>query len=121
LAKMRPLALKARDGFELVCYLTLPPGASTGDGPPEAPLPLVLDVHGGPWARDVWGFDAVHQWLANRGYAVLSVNFRGSTGLGKEFTNAGNRQWAAKMHDDLLDAVDWAVNEKIADRERVAI
>jgi dipeptidyl aminopeptidase/acylaminoacyl peptidase len=116
---MRPVVIPARDGLKLVSYLTLPPEVDE-DRPPR-PLPMVLDVHGGPWARDEWGFNAVHQWLANRGYAVLSVNFRGSTGFGKEFTNAGNREWAGKMHDDLLDAVDWAVEQKIADRGRVAI
>ena len=79
------------------------------------PLPLVLNVHGGPWGRDDWGYDAEHQLWANRGYAVLSVNFRGSTGFGKEFVNAGNKEWSGKMHTDLLDAVDWAVTEKIAD------
>ena len=67
---------------------------------------MVLLVHGGPWARDVWGYNPMHQWLANRGYAVLSVNFRGSTGFGKKFLNAGNREWAGKMHDDLIDAVE---------------
>jgi dipeptidyl aminopeptidase/acylaminoacyl peptidase len=82
---------------------------------------MVLFVHGGPWARDDWGYNSIHQWLANRGYAVLSVNFRGSTGLGKEFINAGNKQWAGKMHNDLIDAVNWAVNEGIADKEKVAI
>ncbi|HET6881828.1 MAG TPA: S9 family peptidase [Pirellulales bacterium] len=121
LAKMRPKVVHARDGLELVCYLTLPPDADGGEGPPEKPLPMVLDVHGGPWARDVWGFNPVHQWLANRGYAVLSVNFRGSTGFGKKFLNAGNREWAGKMHNDLLDAVDWAVEQKIADPKRIAI
>lgn len=82
---------------------------------------MVLLVHGGPWARDSWGYDPFHQLLANRGYAVLSVNFRGSTGFGKAFVNAGNREWGAKMHDDLLDAVEWAVEAGIADRDRVAI
>ena len=72
----------------------------------------MLVVHGGPWARDAWGFDPEHQLLANRGYAVLSVNFRGSTGFGKKFVNAGNKEWAGKMHDDLIDAVDWAVARK---------
>ena len=82
---------------------------------------MVLLVHGGPWGRDGWGYDTEHQLLANRGYAVLSVNYRGSTGLGKQFTNAGNKEWAAKMHDDLIDAVNWATKEKIADPARVAI
>jgi dipeptidyl aminopeptidase/acylaminoacyl peptidase len=88
---------------------------------PGPPWPMVLLVHGGPWARDTWGYNALHQWLANRGYAVLSVNFRGSTGFGKEFLNAGNREWAGRMHDDLIDAVNWAVAEGIADPDRVAI
>src|SRR5690606_6038017 len=78
-------------------------------------------VHGGPWARDAWGYNGSHQWLANRGYAVLSVNYRGSTGFGKNFINAGNLEWAGKMHDDLIDAVDWAVSEGIAHPERVGI
>ena len=82
---------------------------------------MVLLVHGGPWGRDMWGLHPNHQWLANRGYAVLSVNFRGSTGFGKAFVNAGNREWAGKMHDDLIDAVDWAVAQGIADPARVAI
>ncbi len=81
----------------------------------------MLNVHGGPWARDAYGFDAEHQWLANRGYAVLSVNYRGSTGFGKQFINAGNLEWAAKMHDDLLDAIDYAVREKITTADSVAI
>ena len=77
-------------------------------------------MHGGPWARDSYGFDPEHQWLANRGYAVLAVNFRGSTGFGKSFINAGDKEWGRKMHDDLLDAVDWAVREKIATADKVA-
>jgi dipeptidyl aminopeptidase/acylaminoacyl peptidase len=118
LAPMRGNIVRARDGLELVSYLTLPPGEKPQ---PKAPLPLVLLVHGGPWARDVYGFDPNHQWLANRGYAVLSVNFRGSTGFGKNFVNAGDLQWGRKMHDDLLDAVAWAAKEGIADKTRVAI
>jgi dipeptidyl aminopeptidase/acylaminoacyl peptidase len=82
---------------------------------------MVLLVHGGPWTRDVWGLHADHQWLANRGYAVLSVNYRGSTGFGKAFVNAANREWAGKMHDDLIDAVDWAIAQGIADPARIAI
>jgi dipeptidyl aminopeptidase/acylaminoacyl peptidase len=122
LAKMQPVIVKARDGLDLVCYLTVPASAdSDGDGRPDQPLPMVLNVHGGPWARDSWGYNPLHQWLANRGYAVLSVNFRGSTGFGKAFLNAGNREWAGKMHDDLLDAVEWAVENQIAQRDRVAI
>ena len=84
-------------------------------------MPLVLSVHGGPWTRDSYGYSGIHQWLANRGYAVLSVNFRGSTGLGKAFLAAGNRQWGARMQDDLSDAVDYAVGRKITTADRVAI
>jgi len=122
LVKMHPVIIPARDGMQLVSYLTLPPGTdSDGDGRPEQPLPLVLNVHGGPWSRDTWGYDPEHQLLANRGYAVLSVNFRGSTGLGKDYVNAGNREWGAKMHTDLIDAVEWAVAQKIAQPDKVAI
>lgn len=119
LVKMQPHVIKSRDGLNLVSYLTLPPTVK-GDKP-DAPLPLVLDVHGGPWARDSWGYNPGHQWLANRGYAVLSVNFRASTGFGKAFGNAGDKQWGRKMHDDLLDGVKWAVDQGIADPNRVAI
>lgn len=118
LARMRPVEIRSRDGKTLVSYLTLPAGVGER---PSTPLPMVLLVHGGPWARDAYGFDRDVQFLANRGYAVLQVNFRGSTGFGKAFTNAGNGEWGAKMHDDLLDAVDWAVKEGVADPKRVAI
>jgi dipeptidyl aminopeptidase/acylaminoacyl peptidase len=122
LVKMDPLVIKSRDGMNLVSYLSLPKNVElTATGRPKQPLPMVLLVHGGPWGRDTWGFDTEHQLLANRGYAALSVNYRGSTGFGKEFTNAGDKQWAAKMHDDLIDAVKWAVHEQIADPKRVAI
>ena len=122
LVPMQALELKARDGLTLVSYLSLPPGSDTnGDGVPDSPVPLVLNVHGGPWARDGYGFDNEHQWLANRGYAVLAVNYRGSTGFGKGFINASNKEWAGKMHDDLLDAIDWAVKQKITTKDKVAI
>jgi len=122
LAKMHSPVIKSRDGLDLVSYLTLPVDADPdGDGRPAKPLALVLDVHGGPWARDGWGYNSTHQWLANRGYAVLSVNYRGSTGFGKNFINAANGEWAGKMHDDLIDAVEWAVDEGIAQRDKVAI
>ena len=122
LANMQSVIIKSRDGLDLVSYLTLPAGSdSNGTGRPAKPLPMVLFVHGGPWGRDDWGFDPYHQWLANRGYAVLSVNFRASTGFGKAFTNAGNMEWGAAMHNDLLDAVEWAVDEGIADRNSIAI
>ncbi|HZF54241.1 MAG TPA: S9 family peptidase [Polyangiaceae bacterium] len=120
--KMHARVIKSRDGLDLVSYLSLPKASDPdADGKPDKPLAMALLVHGGPWGRDVWGFDPMHQWLANRGYAVLSVQFRGSTGLGKKFTNAGDKQWGAKMHDDLLDAVDWAAAQGIADRSKVAI
>jgi len=121
LAKMHPVVIRSRDGMNLVSYLTIPATEATRRMKPSGPLPMVLFVHGGPWARDEWGFSSYHQWLANRGYAVLSVNYRGSTGLGKEFINASNLEWAAKMHDDLIDAVNWAVKERIADPKRIAI
>jgi dipeptidyl aminopeptidase/acylaminoacyl peptidase len=122
LQPMHPQEIASRDGLTLPSYLTLPPGSDTdADGRPDAPVPMVLLVHGGPWARDGYGFNSAHQMLANRGYAVLSVNFRGSTGFGKDFLNAGNKQWGLKMHDDLIDAVDWAVREGIAQGDKVAI
>jgi dipeptidyl aminopeptidase/acylaminoacyl peptidase len=122
LAKMHPTVIKARDGLNLVSYLSLPCWADPkATGRPNEKLPMVLLVHGGPWARDAWGYNPQHQWLANRGYAVLSVNFRGSTGLGKAHGNAGSLEWGAKMHDDLIDAVNWAVAEKIANPDRIAI
>ena len=114
LVAMEPLELKSRDGMTLVSYLSRPKGVT-------GPAPMVLFVHGGPWARDSHGFNAYHQWLANRGYAVLSVNYRGSTGLGKKFTTAGDLQWGTTMQDDLLDAVDWAVKQGITTRDKVAI
>jgi len=122
LAAMHPVEIRTRDGLTEVSYLTLPPGAdSKGDGHPDKPVPMVLFVHGGPWARDVYGYNGVHQWLANRGYAVLSVNYRASTGFGKKYLAAGNLQWGLKMHDDLIDAVDWAVKSGVTARDKVAI
>lgn len=122
LAKMTPVIIPTRDDLELVSYLTLPSWMDAdNDGRPTDPVPMVLFVHGGPWARDSWGYNPYHQWLANRGYAVLSVNYRGSTGFGKHFVNASNLEWAGKMHDDLLDAVDWAINEGVTMKEKVAI
>ena len=124
LSKIHPVVIKSRDGRDLVSYYTLPAGSDDGgdrDGYPDEVLPMVLLVHGGPWERDDWGYSAENQWLANRGYAVLNVNFRGSTGFGKAFTNAGDMEWGGKMHDDLIDAVDWAVREGIANPDRVAI
>jgi dipeptidyl aminopeptidase/acylaminoacyl peptidase len=119
LAPMQSHVIKARDGLDLVSYLTLP--ANEPAPRPAEPLPMVLIVHGGPWGRDGYGYRADHQWLANRGYAVLSVNYRASTGFGKDFVDAGTREHAGKMHDDLIDAVQWAVREGIARRDKVAI
>lgn len=122
LQPMHALELTSRDGLTLPSYLTLPPGSdSDGDGKPDEAVPMVLLVHGGPWARDGYGYNALHQYLANRGYAVLSVNFRGSTGFGKDFINASNLQWSKAMHDDLVDATRWAVDEGIAAEDKVAI
>jgi dipeptidyl aminopeptidase/acylaminoacyl peptidase len=122
LVKMQPREIKARDGLEMVSYLSLPFEVDPSqEGRANHPAPMVLLVHGGPWARDTWGFNPSVQWLANRGYAVLLVNYRGSTGFGKHLLNSGNMEWAAKMHDDLVDSVKWAVDEKIADPKRVAI
>lgn len=123
LAPMQGVTFKARDGLVIPAYLTLPVGADkNGDGKPDAgPLPMVVMVHGGPWARDDYGFNPEHQWLANRGYAVLSVNYRGSSGFGKSFINAGDRQWGRAMEDDLIDAKRWAVAQGIARSDKVAI
>jgi dipeptidyl aminopeptidase/acylaminoacyl peptidase len=122
LQKQHSAVIKAKDGLDLVAYYTLPHDADAdADGKADKPAPLVLFVHGGPWARDHWGLNRSHQWLASRGYAVLSVNYRGSTGFGKKFVNAADREWAGKMHDDLLDAVDWAVAQKITTPDKVAI
>ena len=122
LVPMHPVTIRARDGLSLVSYLSLPKGADDdGDGKPERARPMVLLVHGGPWARDEWGYAGSHQLLADRGYAVLSVNYRGSTGFGKGFGNAGNKQWGKKMHEDLLDGVAWAVESGVTRRDQVCI
>jgi dipeptidyl aminopeptidase/acylaminoacyl peptidase len=114
LRKLEPVTIPARDGLRLNGYLTMPaPDGRTGK------LPLVLAVHGGPYSRDRWGFNPTHQWLASRGYAVLSVNYRGSTGFGKTFVTAADHEWGGRMHDDLIDAVDWAITQGIADPKRV--
>jgi dipeptidyl aminopeptidase/acylaminoacyl peptidase len=115
LANMKPVTVTARDGLVLHAYLTLP-----ADTEPKN-LPMVLNVHGGPWARDSWGYDPEAQWFANRGYACLQVNYRGSVGYGKTFLNAGNKEWGGKMHDDLVDCVNWAIEQGIADPQKVAI
>jgi dipeptidyl aminopeptidase/acylaminoacyl peptidase len=115
LAAMKPIAFTARDGMKLNGYLTLPPGV------PAKNLPLLLVVHGGPWARDNWGINPYIQLFANRGYAVLQINFRGSTGFGKKYLHAGDREWGLTMQNDLTDGVKWAVEQGIADPRRVGI
>jgi dipeptidyl aminopeptidase/acylaminoacyl peptidase len=115
LAKMQPVSFPARDGMTIHGYLTLPVGLEPKN------LPMVLNVHGGPWGRNTWGLDNEAQWLANRGYAVLQINFRGSTGYGKAFVNAGDREWAGKMHADVIDGKNWAVKQGYADGKKVCI
>jgi dipeptidyl aminopeptidase/acylaminoacyl peptidase len=114
LAPMQAISLPARDGLRLQGYLTLPKRG-------KKPFPAVLLVHGGPWTRDTWGYDPMAQWLADRGYACLQINFRGSTGFGKKFVSAGDKEWGRKMQNDLSDAVLWAVREGFADPARVGI
>jgi dipeptidyl aminopeptidase/acylaminoacyl peptidase len=115
LAAMEPFSFTARDGLTVHGYASFPPGADrTG-------LPTVVNVHGGPWVRDVWGYHPEAQWLANRGYLCIQVNYRGSTGYGKSFVNAGDREWGGRMHDDLVDAVAYAVSQGWTDPARVAI
>ncbi|GAA3004801.1 S9 family peptidase [Streptomyces fulvorobeus] len=114
LARVEPFSFRARDGLPVRGYLTFPPGAAR-------PLPTVLCVHGGPWTRDLWGYRSESQWLANRGYLCVQVNFRGSTGYGKRFTNAGDREWGGRMQDDLQDAVRHTVALGHTDPERVAV
>jgi dipeptidyl aminopeptidase/acylaminoacyl peptidase len=115
LSKMEPFSFKSRDGLEIHGYLSFPPGAE------RKGLPTVINVHGGPWHRDSWGLDVEAQWLANRGYLCIQINFRGSIGYGKDFTNAGDREWGGKMQDDVTDAVRWAIDQGFADPERVCI
>jgi dipeptidyl aminopeptidase/acylaminoacyl peptidase len=115
LAHMEPFSFTTRDGLTVHGYVTFPPGGG------RSGLPAVLDVHGGPQVRDVWGWNPEAQWLANRGYLCIQVNYRGSTGYGKAFVNAGDREWGAKMHDDLIDAVGYVVEQGWADRDRIAI
>jgi dipeptidyl aminopeptidase/acylaminoacyl peptidase len=122
LVKMWPVTIESRDKLAMVSYLSLPAAAdANGDGKADQPVPMVLLVHGGPWGRDQWGYNPIHQLLANRGYAVLSVNFRSSVGFGKKFVNAGNLEWGKAMHTDLLDAVQWAIDQKIAPKDQIAI
>ncbi len=115
LARMEPISFTSRDGLMIHGYITYPVSKEKKN------LPMVLDVHGGPWARNTWEFDPQAQWFANRGYACLQVNFRGSIGYGKEFVNAGDKEFGGKAQDDLVDAVNWAMEKGIADPERIAI
>ena len=115
MARMEPFSYEARDGLTIHGYISYPPGQARKN------LPVVLSVHGGPWVRDTWGYNPEAQWFANRGYACVQVNYRGSTGYGKAFLNAGDREWGGKMHDDLIDAVDELVKAGIADPKKIAI
>lgn len=115
LREMRSIQFTARDGMKIHGYLTLPENSKTPQGP------MVLLVHGGPWTRDIWGYHPVVQWLTNRGYACLQVNYRGSTGYGKAFVNAANREWGGVMQNDLTDAVHWAISQGFADPARIGI
>ena len=115
LAEMEPFRFEARDGLTIHGYITFPVGAARDR------LPLIVNPHGGPWFRDVWGYNPEVQWLANRGYAVMQVNFRGSTTYGKEFIKAANREWGRKMLWDLVDAAEWAVGRGWIDSERIGI
>lgn len=115
LVKLEPLAYKSRDGLSIEGYLTFPTGVERKN------LPTVLLPHGGPWARDFPGYNPLVQWLVNRGYLVVQPNFRGSTGYGKSFLNAGDLEWGAKMHDDLIDAVDYVIAQGLSDPKRIAI
>jgi len=115
LVDVKPVTIPSRDGLTLHGYLTLPKGVEPRN------LPAVLTVHGGPWLRDSWGYDSEGQFLANRGYAVLHINYRGSAGFGKKFLNAGDKEWGGKMTDDMVDATQWLIDQKIADAKRFGI
>jgi dipeptidyl aminopeptidase/acylaminoacyl peptidase len=115
LSAMKPISFKSRDKLNIHGYLTVPKGTS------GKKLPMVLLVHGGPWNRDRWGYNPMVQFLANRGYAVLQINFLGSSGYGHKFLEAGAGEWAGKMHDDLIDGVRWAIDEDVSDPEKIAI
>lgn len=115
LAPMQPVEIPARDGFTLYSYITYPKNSE------NKKVPLVLNVHGGPWVQDTWGYDPEAQWFANRGWACLQVNYRSSTGYGKAFLQAGQKQWSKNMHNDLIDAVNWAIKSGRIDKDKIAI
>ena len=115
LAPMQPISFRSRDDLTIHGYLTLPVGI------PAQNLPVVVLVHGGPWSRDQWGYSGTVQWLANRGYGVLQVNYRGSTGYGRNFVIASYKEWGGKMHEDVVDGTAWLIREGIADPKRTAI
>jgi len=115
MAEMKPITYKSRDGLTINGYLTLPLGVEPKN------LPVVVHPHGGPWARDGWGFNPIVQFLANRGYAVLQMNFRGSTGYGKEFWETSFKKWGKEMQDDITDGVQWLIDEGVADKSRMGI
>jgi dipeptidyl aminopeptidase/acylaminoacyl peptidase len=114
LAPMEPFAFTTRDGLEVHGYASFPRGRRKN-------LPTVIVVHGGPWMRDEWGFNPRAQWLANRGYLCIQVNYRGSLGYGKDFLNAGDKEWGGKMQDDVSDAVRWAIAQGYADSQRICV
>lgn len=111
---MRPVSFTTSDGLNIECYLSLPQGA-------DGPVPMIIHPHGGPWARDVWGYDSEVQFLCSRGYGVFQLNFRGSTGYGRRFLEASYKQWGLRMQDDITEGVEWLIREGIADPERIAI
>jgi len=122
LAETKAVSFTSRDGKTITAYLTLPAGMKLDKtGKPLKPVPLVLDIHGGPWLRNELGFNAKHQWLAGQGYAALSINFRGSSGFGNAFLAAADKQWSRAMHDDLLDGVQWAIGQRVTTPDKVAI
>jgi dipeptidyl aminopeptidase/acylaminoacyl peptidase len=118
MANVTPIKYKSRDGLTIHGYLTLPKGYTMENA---KNLPVVVNPHGGPWARDNWGFNPEIQFLANRGYAVLQMNFRGSTGYGREFWTISFKQWGLTMQDDITDGVIWLIDQGIADAEKIAI
>ena len=118
MATMNPVTYPSRDGLEIEAYLTLPAGQTLETA---KNLPVVVNPHGGPWARDTWGYNPEVQFLANRGYAVLQMNFRGSTGFGRKFKELSYKKWGQTMQDDITDGVQWLIDQGIADPTKIAI